>query len=84
MKVKKENKLGKTLIRLRHHPLHHFLSLSYFLFFIVALFPGEPVNEWEIKYGKWSSEWSEGKNYNSKREDLEEEDQGKDERNVIL
>ena len=24
------------------------------------------------------------KNYNSKREDLEEEDQGKDERNVIL
>ena len=26
----------------------------------------------------------EEKNYNSKREDLEEEDQGEDERNVIL
>jgi len=26
----------------------------------------------------------EKKNYNSKREDLEEEDQGEDERNVIL
>ena len=27
---------------------------------------------------------SQMKNYNSKREDLEEEDQGEDERNVIL
>ena len=63
---------------------HIFFLIDGELFFIVALFPGEPVNEWEIKYGKWSSKWSEGKNYNSKREDLEEEDQGKDERNVIL
>ena len=28
--------------------------------------------------------WMKEKNYNSKREDLEEEDQGEDERNVIL
>ena len=30
------------------------------------------------------SEERENENYNSKREDLEEEDQGQDERNVIL
>ena len=33
----------------------------------------------------WEEKIREGKkNYNSKREDLEEEDQGEDERNVIL
>ena len=33
---------------------------------------------------KSKNSFEEIKNYNSKREDLEEEDQGEDERNVIL
>ena len=38
----------------------------------------------------WDASWSgwhvkeDNENYNSKKEDLEEEDQGEDERNVIL
>ena len=33
---------------------------------------------------QWISNVNYNENYNSKREDLEEEDQGEDERNVIL
>ena len=38
----------------------------------------------ENKINANNKQKNEMKNYNSKREDLEEEDQGEDERNVIL